>query len=77
MRIVFLLFADNTSTYIGKLFKYDQFKTFLEKSTDDKHFTRDLLELFKCLNLETKEERAVGLIPEELWQFPYVDGGAL
>ncbi|MBO7671702.1 MAG: class I SAM-dependent DNA methyltransferase, partial [Aeriscardovia sp.] len=75
MRIVFLLFADNTSTDLGKIFAYDQFKTFLNKSTDPAHFTRDLLELFRCLNIETEEERADELIPEELMGFPYVDGG--
>ena len=75
MRIVFLLFADNTSTDRGKLFKYDQFKTFLDSGTDAPHFTRDLMELFRCLNIETPEERAKELIPEELMAFPYVDGG--
>ena len=75
MRIVFLLFADNTSTDLGKIFAYDQFKTFLNKSTDPAHFTRDLLELFRCLNIETEEERADALIPDELLAFPYVDGG--
>ncbi|MBQ1299430.1 MAG: class I SAM-dependent DNA methyltransferase, partial [Aeriscardovia sp.] len=59
----------------GKIFAYDQFKTFLNKSTDPAHFTRDLLELFKCLNIETEEERADALIPDELLAFPYVDGG--
>ncbi|MBR4399734.1 MAG: class I SAM-dependent DNA methyltransferase [Aeriscardovia sp.] len=75
MRIVFLLFADNTSTDIGKIFQHNQFKTFINKSTDPKHFTRDLMELFKCLNIENDEERADELIPEELICFPYVDGG--
>lgn len=75
MRIVFLLFADNTSTDLGKIFAYDQFKTFLNKSTDPAHFTRDLMELFRCLNIETEEERADALIPDELLAFPYVDGG--
>ena len=75
MRIVFLLFADNTSADIGKIFSSNQFTTFLEKSTDPAHFTRDLLELFRCLNIESEEERADELIPEELMGFPYVDGG--
>ena len=75
MRIVFLLFADNTSADIGKIFSSNQFTTFLEKSTDPAHFTRDLLELFKCLSIESEEERADELIPEELMAFPYVDGG--
>ena len=75
MRIVFLLFADNTSADVGKIFSSNQFTTFLEKSTDPTHFTRDLLELFRCLNIESEEERADELIPEELMVFPYVDGG--
>ena len=75
MRIVFLLFADNTSADVGKIFSSNQFTTFLEKSTDSVHFTRDLLELFRCLNIESEEERADELIPEELMGFPYVDGG--
>ncbi|MBQ1374319.1 MAG: class I SAM-dependent DNA methyltransferase, partial [Aeriscardovia sp.] len=75
MRIVFLLFADNTSADVGKIFSSNQFTTFLEKSTDPAHFTRDLLELFRCLNIESEEERADELIPEELMGFPYVDGG--
>ena len=75
MRIVFLLFADNTSDDRGKIFKNHQFSAFLEKSTDPAHFTRDLLELFKCLNIESEEERVDELIPEELMSFPYVGGG--
>ena len=45
MRIVFLLFADNTSGDLGKLFTGHQFRIFLEKTTDDKHLKQDLLEL--------------------------------
>ena len=75
MRIVFLRFADNTSADLGKLFKDNQFTTFLTKSTNENYFTHDLMELFKCLNLETDEERVEDLIPEKLMGFPYVDGG--
>ena len=75
MRIVFLLFADNTSADVGKIFSSNQFTTFLEKSTDAAHFNSDLGELFRCLNIESEEERVEELIPEELMSFPYVDGG--
>lgn len=75
MRVVFLLFADNTSADIGKIFSSNQFTTFLEKSTDATHFNQDLMMLFRCLNIESEEERVDELIPEELMSFPYVDGG--
>ena len=75
MRMVFLLFANNTSQDRGKIFKYDQFRTFLEKSTDDTHFTRDLLDLFRCLDIpETDIDSRFTVMPE-VRDFPYVDGG--
>ena len=75
MRMVFLLFANNTSQDRGKIFKYDQFRTFLEKSTDDTHFTRDLLDLFRCLDIpETDIDSRFTVMPE-VRAFPYVDGG--
>ena len=75
MRMVFLLFANNTSQDRGKIFKHDQFRTFLEKSTDDTHFTRDLLDLFRCLDIpETDIDSRFTVMPE-VRDFPYVDGG--
>ena len=75
MRMVFLLFANNTSQDRGKIFKHDQFRTFLEKSTDDTHFARDLLDLFRCLDIpETDIDSRFTVIPE-VRDFPYVDGG--
>lgn len=76
MRLVFCLFADNTSSDRGKLFKHDQFRTFLEKSTDDKHLAGDLLDLFKCLDIpETDKAARFKVMLEAVRDFPYVDGG--
>ena len=75
MRMVFLLFADNTSDDRGKIFKNHQFRTFLEKSTDEKHFTRDFLDLFRCLNIPETDADARFRVMEEVRDFPYVDGG--
>ena len=75
MRMVFLLFADNTSDDRGKIFKNHQFRTFLEKSTDDKHFASDFLDLFRCLDIpETDIDSRFTVMPE-VRDFPYVDGG--
>ncbi|MBQ1804252.1 MAG: class I SAM-dependent DNA methyltransferase, partial [Bifidobacteriaceae bacterium] len=75
MRMVFLLFANNTSQDRGKIFKHDQFRTFLEKSTDDTHFTRDLLDLFRCLDIpETDIDSRFTVMPE-VRDFPYIDRG--
>ena len=75
MRMVFLLFADNTSDDRGKIFKNHQFRTFLEKSTDEKHFTRDFLDLFRCLDIPETDADARFKVMEEVRDFPYVDGG--
>ena len=75
MRMVFLLFADNTSDDRGKIFKNHQFRTFLEKSTDEKHFTRDFLDLFRCLDIPETDADTRFKVMEEVRDFPYVDGG--
>ncbi|MBO6020864.1 MAG: N-6 DNA methylase [Aeriscardovia sp.] len=74
MRLVFLLFSDGTSEDRGKIFKSGEFKTFLEKSTDDAHFTRDLLDLFKCLDIPETDEAARFKLMPAVRHFPYVDG---
>ncbi|MBR6439917.1 MAG: class I SAM-dependent DNA methyltransferase [Aeriscardovia sp.] len=74
MRLVFLLFSDNTSADRGKIFKSGEFKTFLEKSTDDVHFTHDLLDLFKCLDIPETDRGARFKLMPAVRHFPYVDG---
>lgn len=76
MRTVFCLFANNTSDDLGKIFKNDEFETFINK-TDPESLGKDLFDLFLCLNTkkEPEFERLRAGVSRTLWNFPYVDGG--
>lgn len=76
MRTVFCLFANNTSDDLGKIFKNDEFETFINK-TDPESLGKSLFDLFLCLNTkkEPEFERLRAGVSRTLWNFPYVDGG--
>ena len=76
MRIIFLLFADNTSFNEIKLFDNQPFREFIKIDKVESDLRHYLLELFKYLNTP-KEDRANGgfdsIISDLDW--PYIDGG--